>query len=160
MTTPNLPTDWSDAEVLEGLDILDKSQLVGVPLRITGCIFQPSNQGVSICYIDAEREDGYAFTFLDSSTGVRAQLVKRLTEKGLDAAVQTGEYVELNLVAPNGLRLSTYMIDEKGPNGQPLRGKQREAKTYYLTTSGRRTAREQAAKPTPAKRTRAAASAE
>lgn len=146
MTTPNSTPDWDSAETLEGLDILDKSQLKDVPFRITGCMFQENKEGISICYIDGERkEDSYEFTFLDSSSGVRQQLVKYLTDKGKDAALDTGEYVELNLFAPNGLRVSEYMVDERGPNGQPIKGKQRAAKTYYLTTSGRRTVRSEAA---------------
>jgi hypothetical protein len=148
MTT--MPVGWETEEVLDGLDILDKSQLVDVPLRILGCAFKPNNENVSICYIDAERSDGYAFTFLDSSTGVRAQIVKYLSDKGLDAAVDSGEYVEFKLVAPQGLRLSEYEIPVKAPNGQPIPGKVRLARTYYLTTSGKRGARGKASDTTAA----------
>lgn len=146
--TNNLPVGWENEEVLEGLDILDKSQLVDVPFRILGCAFKSNNEGVSICYIDAERTDGYQFTFLDSSTGVRAQLVKYLTDKGLDAAVENGEYQEFRLVAPQGLRLSEYEIPVRAPNGNPVPGRTRTARTYYLTTSGTRGARGKAATTT------------
>lgn len=143
-----LPAAWQNDEVLEGLDIVDKSKLTDVPFRVLGCVFKSNNEGVSICYIDAERADGYQFTFLDSSTGVRAQIVKYLTEKGMDAAVSNeGEYVEFKLVAPEGLRLSEYDIPVRLPNGNPVPGKFRQARTYYLTTNGERGARGQASKP-------------
>jgi hypothetical protein len=147
MTTP-LPSEWEGSDVLDGLDILDKSQLVGVPFRTFGCAFKPNNEGVSICYIDAHRADGYAFTFLDSSTGVRAQVVKYLTEKGLDSVVESGEYADFQLVAPDGLRVSEYDVPIKSPNGQPIPGKTRQARTYYMTTNGKRGARGKATTPT------------
>lgn len=134
----NNVTSWDTAETLEGLDIVDKATLLDTPFRITGVEFKENNQGVRICYIDAENKDGNEFTFLDSSTGVCAQLTKYLTDNGRDAGIETGEYIECNLVAPSGLRVSEYDVPERGPNGQEIRGKFRRAKTYYLTTNGRR----------------------
>jgi hypothetical protein len=143
---------WDSADQLDGLDLIDKSNLIDIPFRITGLYFQENNSGVSICYIDGERQDRSTFTFSDSSTGVRAQLVQYLTSKGLDAVVETGDYQEISLVAPSGLRVSEYEI---GDRGRP--GKTRMAKTYYLTTSGRRAAAKGAEKTAPQKRTTGAA---
>lgn len=142
---------WNTAEALDGLDLLDKSHLIDVPFRIFSVMFVEGNNGVRRVEVDAEKQDGETFTFQDSSTGVKAQLEQYLTSKGIDAV--DGEPVELNLIAPNGLRLSEYDVPERGPNGQEIRGRFRKAKTYYLTTSGKRAA---VKATTPAKRTPAA----
>jgi len=155
--TNAIPNNWQNDEVLDGLDILDKQQLIGTPFRILGCVFQSNNDGISICYIDAERADGYTFTFLDASTGVRAQIVSYLTGKGLDAGLDTGEYIDFKLVVPNGLRVSEYEVPQKGPNGQQIGTRTRMARTYYLTTNGQRGAAGKASsKPAAQKRTTAA----
>jgi len=144
MTTP-LPAAWNDADILDGLDIEDKSKLVGIPFLITGCEFKLNNDNVSICYIDAEYRDGESFTFTDSSTGVRAQLVAYLTERKLDAIIDTGAFQSFRLVVPNGLRVSEYTVNR--PAARALgRIQEVQAKTYYLTTSGRRAGREEAQK--------------
>lgn len=137
MTTP-LPRDWQTDEILDGLELVDKAELLGNPFRITGCRFELNANNVSLCYIDAQRIDGTGFTFQDSSTGVRAQLVKYLNDKGLDAGIETGEYIEFVLVAPNGLRKSDYETPARTPSGAVIPGKVRQGTTYYLTTSGKR----------------------
>ena len=144
-----LPTSWNDAAVLDGLDIEDKSKLVGLPFLITGCEFKPNRDNISIVYVDAEWPGGQGFTFTDSSTGVRAQLVAYLTALGKDAVVDSGEYVSIRLVSPNGLRVSEYPITRPAPGGSQRRGETVMAKTYYLTTSGRRAGREQAQENEP-----------
>jgi len=152
MTNPN-NTAWSEAEVLEGLDMLDKAELEGKPFLIVGVEFKPNNAGVSIAYIDGEYRDGTGFTFHDSSTGVRAQLVKFLASKSLDHIVESGEYAEIRLVAPAGLRCSHYTVDRPNPNGRGTVTIQ--GKTYYITTNGERKRATATAKPkvTPAART-------
>jgi hypothetical protein len=132
MAQNKLPATWSDAEVLDGLTIVDKADLIGVPFRITGVAFRMNAREVSIVEIDAERVDGSTFTFADSSTGVRRQIVELLNSKGKEANDVTGEYHSLNVVAPEGVRVSEFMITDQET------GKQRAAKTYYLTTSGKR----------------------
>lgn len=152
-----LPNAWQNADILDGLDIEDKSKLVGVPFLITGCQFKPSNDNVNICYVDGEYVDGTGFTFTDSSTGVRAQLIAYLAEKKQDHIVDSGEYLSFRIVAPNGLRVSEYdrpIRTGAGPvTSQALRQQPQKVKTYYLTTSGRRAAREEAGKPTSTRRT-------
>jgi hypothetical protein len=150
MVNNNLPTAWQSDDIVDGLDTIDKSELLGTPIRLIGCTFNTNNEGVSTCYIDVENLAGEKFTFTDSSTGVRAQLVKYLTEKGLDHIVESGEYAEFKLVAPNGLRISEYEVPMRGPNGQVIPGKMRSARTYYLTTNGERGARSKATESKPA----------
>jgi hypothetical protein len=147
-----LPASWQNADILDGLDIEDKSKLIGIPFLITGCQFKPNNDGVSICYVDGEYADGSGFTFTDASTGVRAQLVAYLTERKVDHVIDTQDYAPFRLVVPNGLRVSEYdrPIRTTGPvTAQAMRQQPQKVKTYYLTTSGRRAGREDAQKTAP-----------
>jgi hypothetical protein len=129
MTTSNLPTAWGDAEQLDGPNLLDKADLVGKPFRITTVYFTVNASGVAYVYADAENVEGETFTFNDSSTGVRQQLVAHLEKIGRGHIIASGEEQELNLVIPQGLRVSEYEIP-----GQ----KGKKARTFYLTTSGKR----------------------
>jgi hypothetical protein len=131
MTTPHIPAAWNDAEILDGMEIVDKATLKGVPFLVTGLTFRTNDKRVNFVYVDGERADGSTFTFNDSSSGVRAQLVSYLAERGLSDAVDSGETVPVRIVAPLGVRVSEY--DTEDDNGRPKRGK-----TYYLTTSGKR----------------------
>jgi hypothetical protein len=134
-----IPNDWQNDAVLDGLDLIDKNEIVGETFRIIGCRFENNKDNVSLCYIDGERTDGTQFTFQDSSsTGVRHQVVTYLKMHELDAGIDTGEYIEFRLVAPKGLRVSRYDAPVRGANGQPIPGKTRPASTFYLTTNGRR----------------------
>lgn len=150
--TNAIPTAWQDADILDGLDIEDKSKLIGIPFLITGCEFKLNNDNVNICYIDGEYTDGSGFTFTDSSTGVRVQIIAYLTERKLDAAVDNGTYQPFRLVVPNGLRVSEYdnpRAAATAGRGFPAaagRVQPQRVKTYYLTTSGRRAGREEAQK--------------
>lgn len=137
----NLPPAWQNDDIVEGLDTIDKSQLIDVPFRILGCTFSNNDKGVNTCFIDAERVDGTQFTFTDSSTGVRAQVVAYLTDKSMDHVVESGEYAEFRLIAPRGLRVSNYEREVRGANGQIIPGRTAPARTYYLTTNGERGAR-------------------
>ena len=136
MTTAHLPTAWNTSDQLDGLDLVDKAELVGKPFRITGVSFETNQRGVSYVYVDAEDADGEGFTFNDSSSGVRAQIVQHLTKTGQDAVIdQPGDVLTLSLVIPRGLRVSEYEVKDE-------RGKAKTARTYYLTTSGKRAAAE------------------
>lgn len=130
-SNPNLPAGWSDADQLDGLELVDKATLIAIPFRITSVYFETNTRGVEYVYVDGETQDGGGFTFNDSSTGVRAQIITHLKQKGLDAAVDSGEVVPLNLVIPRGLRASEFDVTDD-------RGRPKRARTYYLTTSGKR----------------------
>lgn len=133
VTTPNLPAEWTESEQLDGLDLIDKAELVGRPFRITGFYFEMTDKGIGYVYVDAEDTDKNTFTFNDSSTGVRAMLVKYLKDKGDDSPVDSGVYQNVSLVIPKGLRVSEFTVKDE-------RGRDKQARTYYLTTSGRRAA--------------------
>lgn len=135
MATDNtvLPTAWATAEMIDGFDLVDKAELVGMPFLITGCNFQMNKDEVSFVYVDGERPDGTTFTFNDSSSGVRKQMVEHLVSKGLDHIVDSGEFAELSLVIPRGLRFSEFEVAGVVDRRTRL---PKMSKTYYLTTSG------------------------
>jgi hypothetical protein len=128
-TTSTSTNAWGEVDVLEGADLLDKSELIGVPFLITGVKTTINSNDVITDWVEGEREDGTSFTFTDSSTGVKAQLDAYLAAKGQGGTID--EWVDVRLVAPKGLRVSKYTIKDE-------RGKPRDAQTYYLTTNGRR----------------------
>jgi hypothetical protein len=131
---PKLPAAWAETETLEGLDLVNKAELLDTPFRISAIWFQTNEAGVHYVYVEAEKTNGEEITFNDSSSGVRAQIISFLSAKGQDAAVDTAtadEPYALELVVPRGLRVSEFMARDE-------RGREKPAKTYYLTTSGRR----------------------
>ena len=134
--TNAIPAHWNDTPVLDGLAIVAKSELVDVPFRITGVQFETNPKSeISYVYVDAEYANGETFTFNDSSSGVRAQVIEYLKTLNRDSVVDTGEYEPVSLVIPRGLRFSEFDVkvaDEKG------RFVDKTARTYYLTTSGKR----------------------
>ena len=138
--THNLPASWAESEQLDGLDLIDKAELVGRVFRVTGFYFTSNDRDISYAYVDGEDTDGNTFSFNDSSTGVRAQLVEYLKAKGNDAAIDTGEYVKASIVIPKGLRVSEFTVKDE-------RGRDKNARTYYLTTSGKRAGADTAAAP-------------
>ncbi len=138
MTTENLPASWNTGDMLDGADILDKGELVGVPFRLTGVTFRSNDKGVQFAEFDGERADGSTFSFQDtSSTGVKAQIIAYLAAKGVDHVVDSGEWHDFSIVVPRGLRLSEF--DKSVVNA----GKSSvvKARVYYLTTSGVRAAK-------------------
>lgn len=154
-----LPSEWNQSAQLDGLTLVDKLTLIDVPFRITGLSFRTaSTNSARLVEVDAERADGTTFSFNDSSTGVKEQLVSYLGKIGKDHVVELDdEYLAFTeaekLVVPDGLRVSEYEVPEK-VNGRNT-GKMRKARTFYLTTSGERAAK--VAEAAPKKATRAAA---
>ena len=138
MAEQNFPASWGEVEVLDGLDVTDKSKLLGVTFRVIGVEFHLNDKNINIAYVDVETIEGEKFTITDSSTGIHAQIRAHLTMKEKDYAIESGEYVTLNLAVPNGLRVSEYPVAVRLPNGQPHPTQKQMAKTYYLTTSGKR----------------------
>lgn len=123
------PTAWDDADQIEGFDLHDKADLVGKPFRVFGVQFYTSKEGVRYARLSVETIDRGALQFQDSSsTGVAFQISEYLAEKGYGAAIDSGELVRVNLVAPRGLRMSEY--------DREVRGRTVKAQTYYLTAKG------------------------
>lgn len=150
----NLPAEWLEsADVLSGLELEYKPNLIGIPLLVIGCRFELSSvTSAQLCYIDAQTLDGRKVTFQDSSTGVKEQIKTYLNTKGLDAGIETGEYIPFKLIAPKGLRVSKYDRPIKTPAGIAT-GKTQPAETYYLSTNG------QVDSPAPARKPRGARNA-
>ena len=127
--TPTADVNWSDAEVLSGLMLIDKMELLNVPFMITGVKVTVNDRDVVMVWVEGQRRDSTRFTFVDSSTGVKAQLDDYLASKGLGGTLD--EWIDVRLVSPQGLRVSKYTTKDE-------RGKDREARTFYLTTNGQR----------------------
>lgn len=127
-----------DAELIGGADLRDKAELVGLPFKITGVIFQKNERDVMSVTVEAEDQNGEEFDFYDSSTsGVKAQITTFLTLKGVEIDYSTGENHEVNIVVPKGLRVSNFTV--------MVNGKEKQAKTYYLTSGGRAARRQRTA---------------
>lgn len=133
---PSLPDSWSAVDNVDGEDLVNKAELVDVPFMITALWFTENERGISFVYVEAERTDGTWFTFNDSSTGVREQLVNHLKNRQLDAAVDTGDVLNIEIVCPRGLRFSEFDVQVENPQTRRLETK--KARTFYLTTAGRR----------------------
>lgn len=134
--TDRLPEAWSGIAQLDGLELVAKDELLGDPFLINTVWFTTNDKGVSFVYVEAERPNGQRFNFNDSSTGVRAQIVEYLTQRGHDHIVDTGEEFPMALVIPRGLRKSEFdaVVEENG------RKVTKKARVFYLTTSGKRAA--------------------
>jgi hypothetical protein len=129
--TSNIPSAWNDAEEIEGLDLVDKRALVGIPFRVFRTYFETNKDGINFVYLHCEATDGSLFAFNDSSTGVRKDMVDYLTKMGREAAIDSGEHVSLNLLARHGLRVSDYEVQVE--NKTTRRMETRKAATYYIT---------------------------
>lgn len=124
------------AEVLTGVDLVQKAEMVGTPFLITGVKFT-HNPSSNIGYVYVEFElspGGERRMFNDSSTGVRQQLEEFAGAKGWAGAkgtIELEKWYDTRVLCPKGLRVSEY--DTKDERGRDTKGR-----TYYLTTSGGR----------------------
>jgi len=125
-----IPTPWGDeVEILDGLDIIDKAELIGRPFLIESVWFEQGARSVEYVYVQAQFENGTGFTFNDSSSGVYKQLESYMSKRGVKP--EFGQVVPCKLMIPKGLRVSKFEVQDE-------RGRSKEAKTYYLTTSGKK----------------------
>jgi hypothetical protein len=123
-------TPWGrDVEILDGVQIRDKAELVERPFLIETVWFETSTRAIEYVYCQAQFENGESFTFNDSSSGVYRQIESYLASKGHKPEI--GQEVPVRLVIPEGLRVSEYDVRDD-------RGRDKKAKTYYLTTSGKK----------------------
>lgn len=144
-----LPDSWADAEIMDGLELVEKATLIDVPFLITAVQFtetvrQSDDAIISYVYVDAVDAKDQPFSFNDSSSGVRSQLVEYVRSRGKADVIETHEVLPVRLVAPKGLRVSEYDQEINDPRtGRPT---VRRARTYYLTTNGKRVQPVEAAK--------------
>ncbi len=119
------------ADVLDGFEPIDKAALVGKPFLITGVRFRENERDIVFAEVEITQGEGAEPESLqDSSTGVRDQLSAYLVNKGVKFEIG-GDWVDVSLYAPRGLRVSEYEVHDAA-------GRAKQAKTYYLTTQGRR----------------------
>jgi len=132
-TTPATPFNFGDlvkkAEVIEGFDILDKAELIGVEFVITGVWFQLGSRNVQYAYMNGVKRDGSKFTFNDSSSGIKAQIIDMMTKLEKPVNFESGEVIDVLIHIPRGVRMSEYEIKD-------VNNKDRKARTFYLTTGG------------------------
>lgn len=118
-------------DVIEGFDPIDKATLTGKPFGITGVRFRVNDSKVMFAEVEIVDEAGETLAFIDSSTGVRDQLAKYLTDvKKVDPIKNLGGWFDVQLYVPRGLRVSSYEVTDD-------KNRTKQAKTYYLTTQGR-----------------------
>ncbi len=132
ITSVPVPSAWANETALDGVDLIAKDELVGVPFLITAAWFETNKNGVEYAYVEGETGDGTPFTINDSSkVGVRQQVLDYLARIGKDDARESGEVVSFRLVIPRGLRVSEFTAKDE-------RGREKAAKTFFLTTAGTR----------------------
>lgn len=122
----------ANAEVLDELQILDKAELVGKPFIIETVMVYTNDRNIEHMDVDIRVENGETFTFKDSSsTGVKHQILGALAGKGVE--LTAGELYDfpVPIFCPEGLRVSHYEVEDH-------RGAKKMARTFYLTTSGKR----------------------
>ena len=130
------PASWGDTEVLAGLSLIDKDELVGRLFRVNAVensIAGGTNGGYPRVRVEVEFADGTTAMFQDSSgtSGVRAEIEEILTARGKGEEAQLDEWIPIKFICPDGLRVSPY---EKEDN----RGVMRKGRNFYLTRSGKR----------------------
>lgn len=130
---PNVPSSWADAEVLEGVSLVEKDGLVGRMFLVRAVQNQLAAEGYPRVRVEIEFTDGTAVMFQDSSatSGVRAEIEEILTARGKGEEALMDEWIPLRFICPDGLRVSPY---EKEDN----RGVMRKGRNFYLTRSGKR----------------------
>lgn len=125
--------NWeSESDFLTGVDLWNKSELVGRKFRIREVEIRRNDAQVEIGRFTVELPNGDFAQFQDSSsTGCLFQIKEHLTANGLAAAIDSGEKVAVAVICPRGLRESKYKrADPNRPN------RQIEAVTHYLTSAG------------------------
>lgn len=134
-TAPDLTT-WDDAEALAGLNLVEKSTLLGTPFLITGYKFT-YNESRKISYVYCEFEltpNGPRQMFNDSSAnGVRLDMEEYHNAKheGDFPRFVLDQWYDTRLLAPQGLRVSEFPAKDE-------RGRDVQGRAFYLTKSGGR----------------------
>ena len=106
----------------------DKAELIGVPFIIREVWLTVNKDDVEYLHMYVETQDDGFKTIMDSSTtGVKFQVLQKLTELGVvpEDFTDQSERVKVELFCPRGLRKSTY-------DAYDNRGKKKVATTHYV----------------------------
>lgn len=124
-----LPTGWADAEVLSGVSLMEKDELVGRLFLVRAVEQFLSAEGYPGVRVEVEFTDGKAAMFQDfaSKSGVRVEVEEMLTKQSKQGLLD--ERIPLRFICPDGLRVSKYEKEDQ-------RGVMRPARSYYFTRSG------------------------
>lgn len=128
---PGVPTAWADAEVLGGVSLVEKDELIGRLFLVRAVTNVLSAQAYPMVRVEVEFTDGKAVMFQDSSatSGVRAEIEEILTKRGKGEEALMDERIPLRFICPDGLRVSPY--EKENQRGVMVKGR-----TFYLTRSG------------------------
>lgn len=128
---PDLPASWADAQVLDGVSLVEKDELVGRLFLVRAVEQFLSAEGYPGVRVEVEFTDGKAAMFQDFSakSGVRAEVEEMLTKRGKGEQALMDERIPLRFICPDGLRISKYEKEDQ-------RGNMRPSRSYYFTRSG------------------------
>jgi hypothetical protein len=122
---PDLPAEWADAEVLAGLALVEKEELVDRLFLVRAVQQTFSSQEYAMVRVEIEFTDGTGAMFQDSSakSGVRSEVEEILKKAG--KADVLDEWVPVRFICPQGLRISRYEKEDQ-------RGQMRPARSFYF----------------------------
>lgn len=128
---PGLPASWADTEVLGGVSLMEKDELIGRLFRVNAVTNIVAAEGYPGVRVEVEFTDGRSAAFQDFSgkSGVRAEIEEILTHRGKGEEALVDERIPLRFICPDGLRVSKYDKEDQ-------RGVMRPSRSYYLTRSG------------------------
>jgi len=127
-----VPTDeWGgeQVETLGGMEVVEKSTLLGVTHKITGYKFTYNeNRQISYVYCEFETSPGGPRKFYNdsSSTGVRFQMEEFHTAKHPGEKFELETWYDTALLVRDGLRISEFPAKDN-------RGKDVTGRAFYLT---------------------------
>lgn len=131
---PAIWGDVDDAVMLDGQDLIEKDSLIGKPFLITAIRNHMGAGDVLYAQFEAtfdqDPDAGERFMFQDSGKGIRTQVNDYFTKVGVKLDVLE-EWHDCRIVCPKGVRVSDHKQEDE-------RGRKVDVRSYYLTTSGRR----------------------
>lgn len=137
-----VPASWGSEEaiVLDGQDLIEKDELKGKPFLITAIRWHVGTEGPNgepgVLYAQFEAtfsedvENGDRFMFQDAGKGIRKQVTDYFAAVGVSPDL-VEEWHDCRIVCPRGIRISDHTQEDE-------RGRKVPVRSYYLTTSGRR----------------------
>lgn len=137
----------AQADIVQSADLLEKTELEGVPLIITCVVLRPSDY-TTPWYVSAEcmTRTNRSVVFNDSGTGIRIQIMEYLIGKGIATPKgETADYtdynnfewnppakVEQNSNGDNVVTVEMRLLARKGLKASSYQGPEGPAVTHYL----------------------------